>query len=83
MLNPEQIPPTDKQLDFCYGILKRVKECEADENGQPLFELSMANADRFIKANRMPPNVYAKRQKEMSDRSDNCSAGDWGGIPNA
>jgi len=77
MPSPEQIPPTKSQLNFCYGILKRVKECDADEHGQPLFELSMANADRFIKQNRT-----TSRAKEISDRSDNCSAGDWGGIPN-
>jgi len=80
MKAPSEIPPTKKQLDFCYGILKRIKTCEADEHGQPLFELSMENADRFIKANRAPSKAAAMQYYQRA--SDNCSAGDWGGIPN-
>ena len=83
MKSPENIPPSKKQLDFCYGILARIKECESDEYGQPLFEKSMANADRFIKKHRIPRIVCQRYRKEISDRSSNCPAGDWGGIPNA
>ena len=68
--------PSKKQLEFCYGILKRIGTCDADEYGQPLFETSMAEADKFIKKHRTYPS------RNISDRSDNCSAGDWGGIPN-
>ena len=75
-MNKETLPPSQRQLNACYDILKRVGTCEADEDGQPLFELSMANADRFIKAHPL------SHSKEISDRSHNCSAGDWGGIPN-
>ena len=69
--------PTERQLDLCYKILERIGTCEADEHGQPLFEKSMVNADRFIKKHKS----QVKRQ-EISDRSHNCPAGDWGGIPN-
>ena len=55
MPDKENIPPTDKQLDACMAILKRVGTCDADEDGQPLFELSMANADRFIKQHYRKP----------------------------
>lgn len=66
-----QTPPTKRQLDFCYGILKRVGSCKADEHGQPLFELSMSNADEFIKQHR----TYPSRVESTG------TAGDWG-IPN-
>ena len=74
------IPPTQKQIDFCYGILKRVKTCDSDEDGQPLFETSMYEADKFIKANRTPSRAQARQYYQVA--SDNCSAADWGGIPN-
>ena len=70
-MNKEKLPPSRKQLEFCYGILKRVKECEADEKGQPLFEKSMAEADKFIKKHRTYPE----------NTCDDFDAGSWG-IPN-
>ena len=72
MNDKEHTPPTDKQLKYCYQLLERVGTCDADESGQPLFELSMANADSFIKQNRSGKTF----------RETECSAGDWGGIPN-
>jgi hypothetical protein len=73
MKDKSQIPPSEKQLKYCYDILKRVETCEADEHGQPLFELSMENADKFIKKHRRQP---------WGNEGHETSAGDWGGIPN-
>ena len=70
MLTSYEIPPTEKQLDACMAILERIGECEADEDGQPLFELSMGHADDFIKA-----HPYTRRHEPQ------CDAGGWG-IPN-
>jgi len=64
--------PTDKQLKYCYDILERVKECPADEHGQPLFETSMEEADKFIKQHR----------REHWPVDSHTTAEDWGGIPN-
>jgi hypothetical protein len=72
----EKTPPSEKQLKYCYDILERIKECQADEDGQPLFEKSMAEADKFIKENRGTTGSLKGR-----DDTD-ISAGDWGGIPN-
>jgi len=64
--------PTEKQLKYCYDILARVGSCKSDEYGQPLFETSMVEADKFIKAHR--------RAKWAVD--SDTTAADWGGIPN-
>jgi len=65
-------PPTEKQLEYCYLILKRTGTSPSDEDGQPLFETSFDEANKYIKANR------GERWVVDSD----TSAGDWGGIPN-
>ncbi len=62
-----EIPPTEKQLDYCYILLERVGSCEADEDGQPLFEKSMEEADKFIK----------KHKNSMTYESD-MEPGDMG-----
>ena len=64
--------PTKKQLKYCYDILARVGSCKADEHGQPLFETSAVEADKFIKQHRREP---------WTNHSQ-TSAEDWGGIPN-
>ncbi len=71
-MNRNTQEPSRKQLEVCYKILKRIGECEADEHGQPLFELSKKNADEFIKNNR----------NNTKHREASCTAGDWGEIPN-
>ena len=72
--NRYKVEPTEKQLRVCMDILRRVGECKADEHGQPLFELSMGNADDFIKAH--------TSRSTRSTYEPQCEAGDWGGIPN-
>lgn len=78
MKNKSEIPPTEKQINYCMDILKVLGECESDEDGQPLFELSMENADKFIKTNR---HVLSSSSIGYSKHETRGSAGDWG-IPN-
>ncbi len=73
--------PTEKQLDLCYRILEKIGECDADEDGQPLFELSFENADAFIKENK-GALVGSNSSFGPIPRDTELSAGDWGGIPN-
>lgn len=64
--------PTQKQLDYCYKILERIGSCECDEDGQPPWETSAEEADKFIKAH--------TTGKKWEDR-DVCGPEGWG-IPN-
>ena len=71
-MNKNQLPPTEKQLNYCMVILERIGECPCDEDGTPCFEKSMEAANLFIKQNRLLP----------WNRDSETSAEDWGGIPN-
>ena len=65
-----EYPPSEAQLKYCYDILERVKECPADEDGQPLFETSLKEADKFIKQHRHQPcPVHSE-----------TTVNDWGGL---
>jgi len=68
--------PSKKQLKYCYDILAVVKEAEADEDGQPLFETSREEADKYIKANR-----HRMRRQNVAYREENNTP-DMFGIPN-
>ena len=62
--------PTQAQIDACFNILKWAGSCDADEYGQPLFETSAREADKYIKMHKGEP------------RDAKCSPEEWGGIPN-
>ena len=72
IMNKSQLPPTEKQLDYCMIILERIGECPCDEDGTPCFEKSMEAANLFIQKNRQLP----------WGQDSQTSAADWGGIPN-
>ena len=74
-----QIEPSEKQLELCMKILEILGECEADEDGQPLFEKSPEAADAFIKKHQ---HLLRSGFSGLSGNTD-ISAGDWGGIPNS
>lgn len=72
------LPPSRKQIKYCMDILSVIGECESDENGQPYFELSMKEADKFIKKNK---HVLYSSILPTRNREPMGTAGDWG-IPN-
>lgn len=75
MKSKKEIEPTEKQIDYCEQIAKAMGSCDADENGQPIYELSMEHADQFIKKNR---HVLGNGCEPHEPQGN---AGDWG-IPN-
>ena len=66
----QEAQPTQAQIDACFNILKCAGSCDADEYGQPLFETSAREADKYIKMHKGEP------------RDAKCSPEEWGGIPN-
>lgn len=72
MKSKAEIEPTEKQLDYCMIILKRIGSCPCAEDGTPCFEVSMQAADDFIKQH---------KQGKWTHDSE-TTAEDWGGIPN-
>lgn len=72
--------PSERQLKYCYDILRRIKECPADGDGQPIFETSMFEADKFIRQNRH--SVGGNRSDVFYGPSDpDADPAAWG-IPN-
>jgi len=49
--------PTQKQIDACFHILQWVGSCDSDEHGQPLFETSAKEADKYVKS---PTNLKVR-----------------------
>ena len=62
--------PTNKQIEYCHVLAERNGSCPCLEDGTPIFETSMKEANKFIKKH--------KRGKWIDRGQD---AGDWG-IPN-
>jgi len=63
--------PTNKQIEYCHILAERNGSCPCLEDGTPIFETSMVEADKFIKQH---------KKGKWIDR-DNGNPEDWG-IPN-
>ena len=57
------IPPSKKQIKYCYDILKRIGKCPCAEDGTPLFVISMQDAKNFIREHRDNPFGIKKRNE--------------------
>lgn len=81
--------PTEKQLKFCRDLARRnLGEGRGDppvgEDGKPVYEKSIEDADAFIKANMRPKRQWTNREmteQEMDDFDDRNHPSDWG-VPN-
>lgn len=73
-IEKSKIEPTDKQIDYCHILAERGQlTFPCLEDGTPIFETSMEEADKFIKKH---------KKGKWIDRGDNINQPEDWGIPN-